>query len=156
MSKLNLIAEPGKQDITISRVFNAPRDLVFKTFLDPNLIPKWWGDTTVDKMEVRPGGMWRFVSGDGAGNQHCFHGFYHSIVAPERAVYTFEYEGMPGHVLLETVTFEEHEGKTTLMYKQVFQSVQDRDGMLGSGMEAGSTELLNRLEQLLENLKNSN
>lgn len=153
MSKLNLIAEPGKQEIFMTRVFDAPRELVFKAHTDPNLIPKWWGlrsnTTTVDKMEVRQGGLWRFVQRDADGNEFAFHGVYHAIVSPERLVHTFEFEGIPGHVLLETVTFEEHDGKTKLTDQSVFQSVEDRDGMLHSGMEGGAVETLDRLAELL-------
>jgi len=76
MSKTNIIAEPGKQEIVITRVFDAPRELVFKTITDPSLVPQWWGPkrftTTVDKMEVRPGGQWRFVQRDADGNEHAF------------------------------------------------------------------------------------
>ena len=74
---------------------------------------------------------------------------YHEIVAPERLVYTFEFEGMPGRVLLETVTFEEQGGKTKLTDKSVFQTVEDRDGMLQSGMEEGAAESMDRFVELL-------
>ena len=153
MQKTNLTAEPGKQEIVITRVFDAPRDLVFKTYTDPNLVPQWWGPknltTTVDKMDVRPGGVWRFVHRDAKGNEYAFHGVYHESMPPERLVYTFEFEGIPGHVLLETVTFEEHDGKTRLTDKSVFQTVEDRDGMLRSGMEQGAAETMERFAELL-------
>ncbi|MDB5079299.1 MAG: ATPase [Chloroflexi bacterium] len=154
MSKINLIAEPGKQEIIITRVFNAPRELVFKTFTDPASIPNWWGPgyltTTVDQMEVKFGGVWRYLQQEPDGSKYGFKGVYHDIVAPERLVYTFEFEGMPGHVMLETVTFEEQEGKTLLKEIAVFQSVEDRDGMLQSGMESGATESMDRLAELVE------
>lgn len=98
-------------------------------------------------MEVRPG--WRFVQRDYDGNVYAFHGVYHEIVPPERLVYTFEFEGMPGHVLLETVTFEEHDGKTKLTDTSVFQTVEDRDGMLKLGMEEGAAETMDRLAEYL-------
>lgn len=154
MPKLNIIAEPGKQEVIMTRVFNAPRELVFKTYTDPKAIPAWWGPksltTIVDKMELKPGGLWRYVQRDNEGNEYAFRGVYHAITAPEQLVYTFEFEGMPGHVLLETVTFEEKDGKTTLTDSSVFQSVADRDGMLSSGMEEGSNESMNRLAELVE------
>lgn len=153
MNKMNLKAEPGKQEVVITRDFDAPRELVFKAFTDPKSIPQWWGPrayaTIVDKMEVRAGGLWRFINRDTAGNEYGFHGVYHSIEAPERLVYTFEFEGTPGHVLLETVTFEEQDGKTKITDRSVYQSVEDRDGMVQSGMESGSAETLDRLEELL-------
>lgn len=154
MSKLNIIAEPGKHDITMTREFNAPRDLVFKAYTDPKLVPEWWGPsyltTVIDKMEVKPGGLWRYVQRDNDGNEYGFHGVYHDITAPERIVYTFEWEGMPGHVLLETITFEEKDGKTLMTDSSIFQSVADRDGMLSSGMEGGAKESMDRLAALVE------
>jgi len=153
MSKSAIAIEPGKQEIVMTRTFDAPRELVFKTMMDPTLIPQWWGPsyltTTVDEMEVRPGGKWRYLQRDPQGNEHAFHGVYHDITAPERMVCTFEYEGVPGHVLLETVTQEEVDGKTTMTEQSVFQSVADRDEMVQSGMESGATEMLDRLAQLL-------
>jgi uncharacterized protein YndB with AHSA1/START domain len=153
MTKSDYTIEPGKQEIVMSRTFDAPCDLVFKTMTDPNLIPQWWGPryltTTVDEMEVRPGGRWRYVQRDPQGNEHAFHGVYHDITAPERLVCTFEYEGVPGHVLLETVTLEEVDGKTKMTDQSVFQSVADRDGMVQSGMESGATEMMDRLGELL-------
>ncbi len=154
MAKANLIAEPGKQEIIMSRVFDAPRELIFKVMTDPKHIPQWWGKRTqttiVDKMDVKPGGLWRFVQRDQQGNEFAFHGVYHSITAPERVIDTFEFEGMPGHVILETMTLEaQANGKTRLTVSSVFQSVADRDGMLSSGMEEGSNESYDRLEELL-------
>ena len=131
--------------------------MVFKAYTDPALIPKWWGPsgfpTTVDKMEVRPGGVWRFVQRGQDGKEYAFNGVYREIVPPERLVQTFEFEGMPGHVLLQTATFEDHGGKTKLTITALFQSVEDRDVMLKTGMEQGATETLDRLAELLENQK---
>jgi uncharacterized protein YndB with AHSA1/START domain len=153
---LKLVAEPGKHDIVTSREFNAPRDLVFKAFTDPTLLPKWWGPTrmttTIDQMEVRMGGIWRYVLRDLAGNESGFHGVYHEVLASKRLVFTFEWEGMPGHVLLETVTFAAHDGKTLVTDSSIFQSVADRDGMLRSGMEEGTNESYDRLDDLLANV----
>ena len=154
MTKADLIAEPGKHEIIMSRVFNAPRDLVFKVMTNPAHLPQWWGPrsttTTIDQMDVRAGGLWRFVQRDAQGNEFAFHGVYHQITAPERIVNTFEFEGMPGHVVLETLTLEaQAERKTKLTVSSVFQSVQDRDGMVSSGMEEGSNESYDRLEELL-------
>ena len=92
MTKANLIAEPGKHEMIIARVFNAPRELVFTTMTDPTLIPQWWGQrnttTIVDKMDVQAGGLWRYVQRDQQGNEFAFHGVYHSITVPERVVDT--------------------------------------------------------------------
>lgn len=155
MGKTNITAEPGKNEIVITRVLDAPRELVFKTITDPNLIGRWWGParftTIVDKMEVKPGGLWRYVQGDTEGNEYGFHGVYHEITSPERIVQTFEFEGMPGHVSLETVRLEDEGGKTRWTSIAVYQSLEDRDGMVQSGMESGARELMERLATLVEN-----
>ena len=153
MAKTTIIAQPGKQEVFETRVFDAPRELVFKLYMDPNLRSQWWGPasltTQVEVMDVRPGGIWRIVQHDPEGNEFGFHGVFHLIDAPARVVQTFEFEGMPGHVLLETVLFEALDGKTKLTAQSVFQSVEDRDGMIQSGMEQGSSESMDRLQTLL-------
>src|SRR5689334_5569462 len=133
MTKLKVIAEPGKHDIVMTRELNAPRELVFKAMTDPALILKWWGPkqytTIVDKMDVRVGGIWRYIQRNTNGDEHIFSGVYHEITSPDRLVYTFEYEGAPGHVSLETVTLAERDGKTLITDSLVFQSIADRDAM---------------------------
>ena len=155
MAGLNLVVEPGRQEIIGTWEFDAPRDLVFKAFTDPKAIPQWWGPrgltTTVDKMDVRKGGMWRFVQRDESG-EYAFNGVYH-LVTPERMVYTFEWEGLPGHILLETVTLEERGGRTIMTDQSVFQSVADRDGMVANGMEEGGRQTMERFAELLERLR---
>jgi uncharacterized protein YndB with AHSA1/START domain len=154
--KTEYTIEPGIQEMTITRVFDAPRELVFKVMTDPDLVPKWWGprelSTVVDKMDLRPGGGWRFVQRDTAGNEYGFHGVYHLIDPPARVVQTFEFEGAPGHVVMETMTLEEFDGKTRLLQHSVFQTVADRDAMVQSGMEKGSTESMDRLAEILADL----
>jgi uncharacterized protein YndB with AHSA1/START domain len=156
MAKLNLVAEPGMHALSMTRDFNAPRALVFKAMTDPTLIPRWWGPkgytTSVDKMEVRMGGIWRYVQRDADGNKFAFRGVYHQITPPERLVYTFEWEGLPGHILLETVTLEERGGKTTVTDSSVFQSVEDRDGMIQQGMEDGANDSWDLLAELLKTM----
>jgi uncharacterized protein YndB with AHSA1/START domain len=154
-----ITAEPGKQEILITREFDAPRELVFKACTDPQLIPQWWGprnlSTEVDKLDLRPGGQWRFLNRDAQGNEYGFHGVYHEVLAPERIIDTFEFEGLPekGHVTLETMKLEELPGgRTRLIAQSVFQSVADRDGMLQSGMEAGVHDTYDRLAELLKKM----
>jgi len=154
MTKTDFIAEPGVQEITLIREFDAPRELVFKTFTNPELFPEWWGPgyltTTVEQMTLRPGGAWRVVQRDPEGNVYAFKGFYHHIQPPERLVYTFEFEGASGHILLETVTFEALPGgRTRITDQSVFQSVEDRDGMMAEDMESGAIETMERLAGLL-------
>jgi len=157
MTKSNTIVEPGKHEIIMTRVFNAPRELVFKVMTDPALIPQWWGPrnytTIVDKMDVQAGGLWRYIQRNQQGDEFAFHGVYHSITPSERVIDTFEFEGMPGHVILETMTMEsEADDKTKVTVSSVFQSVADRDGMLSSGMEAGANESYDRLDHLLASM----
>ena len=141
----------------LERVFDAPRELVFKVMTDPKHIAQWWGPrqytTIVDKMEVKAGGLWRYIQRGKDGSEFGFHGVYHSITAPECVVDTFEFEGMPGHVIMETSTYEAlPDGKTKLTVSSVFQAVADRDGMLQSGMEDGSNESYDRFDELLATL----
>ncbi|HEY4384930.1 MAG TPA: SRPBCC domain-containing protein, partial [Ktedonobacteraceae bacterium] len=93
-NKTIVTAEPGKQEMIITREFDAPRELVFQAFTDPELVPQWWGprrlSTLVDKMDVRSGGLWRFINQDLDGNEYGFHGVYHEVCAPERIIDTFE------------------------------------------------------------------
>ena len=148
---------PSDREIGMTRVFNAPRELVYQAHTDPNQIPRWWGPrrmtTTVDTLDVRPGGAWRFFQRDPEGNEYGFRGEFREVAPPERLVYTFEFEGMPGHILVETITFEEHDGKTTVSTTSVFDSIEDRDGMLESGMESGAIESWDRLAELVESLR---
>ena len=158
MSKPEIIVNPGSLEIVTKMTFNAPRELIFKAYTDPDLIPQWYGPrfltTEVDKLEARPGGQWRFLNRDDEGNVYAFHGVYHDVVAPERIVQTFEYEGMPGHVTLETAVFEDlGGGKTRVAAQSVFQSVEDRDGMVASGMEVGINDGYDRMNELLASLQ---
>ena len=142
-------------EIVMTRVFDAPRKLVWEAYTDPKHIPHWWGpreDTTVvDKMDVRPGGVWRFIIRDSNGNELAFSGVYREVTPPSRLVSTFEVEGR--HVSVDTLTLVEHRGKTRMTVHGPFQSREDRDGMIDSGMEAGFAETLDRLAELLETLK---
>lgn len=123
---------PSDREIVGSRVFDAPKDLVFKTYTDPTLMPEWWGParykTTVDEMDLRPGGAWRVVlRGDEV--QHAFSGEFREVVPPERLVFTFNYEPMPGHEAVETITCEEERpGQTKVTDRLYFQNREDRDG----------------------------
>ena len=104
-------------------------------------------------MDVRPGGVWRYVQRDAAGNTYAFHGVYHEVRSPECIIDTFEYEGAPGHVSLETLILEDLGGRTKWTARSVFQTVEDRDAMLKSGMEEGVYETMDRLAELLGKLK---
>jgi uncharacterized protein YndB with AHSA1/START domain len=158
--KADFTAEPGKQEIIIIREFNAPRVLVFKAFTDKKLYAQWLGPRgytmKIVRFEPKSGGGWRYVQKDQNGKEFGFHGVYHEILPPERMIDTFEFEGLPkkGHVSFETAKFEELPGgKTKLIIQTIFQSVQDRDAMIQSGMEGGMNESFSRLDELLTTLK---
>jgi uncharacterized protein YndB with AHSA1/START domain len=156
MAKTQIIAAPGMPQILITREFNAPRDLVFRAYTDPELIVQWLGPhgttTKVDRYEVRDGGMWRYISLDADGVEYGFHGVFHGTPSPDGIVQTFEFEGWPGHVSLETATFEERAGRTLVRLNSVYQSVEDRDQMVESGMEQGVNDGYERLDDLLARL----
>ena len=157
MPKTEYVIEPGKQEITSTVILDAPRELVFKAYTDPKLFARWWGPRRykieVDKFDSRRGGEWRVVHVGEDGSRHGFRGVNHDVVAPERIVATFEYEGVPGHVALQTATFEPLGNKTRIVAQNVFQSVADRDGMVASGMQEGSDASYDRLAELLAKLQ---
>lgn len=154
MGETEIVIEPGRQDIIMTRVFDAAPDVVFRAMTDPDVIANWWGpreyETVIDHAEARTGGSWRFGNRDCDGNAHWFKGVYHDVVPNERVVQTFEYEGVPGHVSLETTTLEEVGGRTRYRAVSVFQSVEDRDAMVKSGMEGGARDTMDRLAEIVE------
>ncbi len=147
---------PSDREIAMTRVFDAPRELVFEAHTSCEHTRRWWGQRnstmSVCEMDFRPGGSWRFVLRDTDGNEFGFRGEFREIVPPERIVWTFEFEGMPGHIAVETLSLSERDGKTTLTSTSVFDSVEDRDGMLKSGMEEGARETWERLAEHLVTL----
>jgi uncharacterized protein YndB with AHSA1/START domain len=150
------LTTPTEREIRVERVFDAPRDRVFAVYTDPELIPEWWGphDTTtvVDRMDVRAGGGWRFVVRSSDGTETGFRGTYREVTPPERIVQTFEWEGMPGHVSVETATLEDLGDRTKVTTTSIFHTTEERDGMLASGMEGGMNETYARLDDLLARL----
>lgn len=147
---------PSDREILLTRVFDAPRELVFEAHSKPEHVRRWWGprryELAVCEMDFRPGGTWRFVQRDTEGNEYGFHGEYREIVRPERLAYTFEYEGAPGQVSVETITFDEDEGRTLATNLVVFPTPEARDAMIASGMESGAAESMDRLEEYLRSL----
>ncbi|HUO71122.1 MAG TPA: SRPBCC family protein [Solirubrobacteraceae bacterium] len=151
-----ILTTPTDREIRIERIFEGPRDRVFAAMSDPKLIPEWWGPrgttTIVDQMDVRPGGSWRFLVRDREGAETAFRGTYREVTPPERLVQTFEWEGMPGHVSVETATFDDLGERTRLTMTSLFHTTEERDGMLGSGMEGGMNETYIRFDELLARL----
>jgi len=153
MPKRSLVAEPKQHSIVATTIFTAPREIVFKIMTDPETIPLWWGPrsctTTVDKMDPWSGGSWRYVVNSPKGDEWAFHGVYHTIEAPLRNIFTYEYEGLPGKVSLESTMYEDHDGGTLVTPTSVFQSIEDRDEMMQSDWQEGENEAMDRLEELL-------
>lgn len=156
MATTQIIAEPGVPQIVITREFDAPRELLFRAHTDPELLVQWLGPRaltmTIDRHDARDGGTWRFIHRDADGNEYAFHGVFHGTPSPDGIVRTFEFEGAPGHVSLETATFEERGGRTLLRMNAVYQSVEDRDAMVQSGMEDGVNDSMERLDELVARL----
>lgn len=155
MSKTTFTIMRDERKVVMERTFDAPREAVFEAFIDPNAIPKWWGPrnytTTVEEMDVRVGGVWRFLVRDDRGNEHGFHGAYRKIDPPKLLSCTFNFEDIPGdHELIQTWTFEDLGGRTKVTSTATYAKVDDLDGMVASGMEWGATESWNRLAELVE------
>jgi uncharacterized protein YndB with AHSA1/START domain len=152
MAEPTIVAEPGSPLVHASRTFDAPRELVFRAFVDPELVARWLGPhgttITIERYEARDGGRWRYVHSDEQGT-YGFHGVFHGDPSVDGIVQTFEYEGWPGKVSLDTTSFEEHEGRTTVHMRAAFVSVEDRDAMVDAGMADGIREGYERLEELL-------
>lgn len=142
------MTEPGSTttdlDLTITRVFDAPRELVFDAWTDPDQLVKWWGPTgftgTSCTVKLAEGGRWRFCMRNSAdGVEHWAGGVYHEIKRPERLVFSFAWEepkGTPGHDTLVTITFDDRDGKTEMTFHQaIFQTVEDRVGHEGGWRE---------------------
>ena len=148
-------AEPGGSQIITTRLLPAPPETVFQAFTNPDLIAQWWGprqyETIIDEYEPRRGGCWRFIhkSDDG---EYGFRGVIHELLLNERITQTFEFEGMPGHVVLEQLKLAPEGDGTRVTTVSAFTSVEDRDGMVNSGMEGGLTESYDRLEELVQKM----
>lgn len=142
-----------KLESTMERVFDAPRELLWKAHTDKEIIGKWWGprkyETIVDTYEPHVGGKWKMIHTDN-GEEHVFYGDFTEIVEPEKISWTFTYAPYPDSVINETITFTEVEdGKTKLMTVSHYPSIQALEGMLGSGMEEGANETWDRLEEVI-------
>jgi uncharacterized protein YndB with AHSA1/START domain len=158
-NKTVVTAEPGKQELFITREFDAPRELVFKAHVDRDLYVQWLGPReltmTIEKWEPYGGGSYRYTH-ERDGHKYAFFGVNHEVLEPERIIGTFEFDGLPerGHVILGTLKFEELPGgRSRIVSQSVFQSVADRDGMVQSGMERGVSEGYEKLDELLSQKK---
>jgi uncharacterized protein YndB with AHSA1/START domain len=157
MTKTELVAKPGVPQIVVKREFNAPPEVIYRAYVEPDLVKQWLGprdyEMSIEEYDVRNGGKWRYIHRDGQGNEYGFHGVFHGSASVARGiVQTFEFEGAPGNVSLDTATFENRDGKTLLKMNSVFQSVEARDAMIASGMEDGLNQSLDRLDELIATL----
>jgi uncharacterized protein YndB with AHSA1/START domain len=155
-NKVKVIAEPGKQETFVMREFDAPRELVYKAHTDPKLYVQWLSphgyEMILETFEPVNGGKYRYIHKDKAGNEYGFHGTFHAM-SIDNMVQTFEFEGYPDHVSLDTMTLEELPGgRTKATIHSVFQSVSDRDSMIQNGMEKGMSEGYERLDDILKEL----
>lgn len=144
----------GDREIHVEREFDAPRDRVFAAYTDPELIPQWWGPrgttTIVDELDAATGGKWQFRMPNPDGGEIVFRGVFREVTPPERIVQTFEWDGMPGYVSVDTAVFEDlGDGRTRVVSDSIFHTPEERDGMLESGMEKGMNETYERLDELL-------
>jgi uncharacterized protein YndB with AHSA1/START domain len=145
-------AVPGDRETVVERIFNAPRDVVWRAFTTPELVAQWWGrgnKLVIEELDLRPDGRWRFVehADDGI---YGFEGRYREITPPERLISTFGWDGMTGHIIVDTTTFEDlGDGRTKVISRSLFDSMQERDAMLDLGMETGLAQSYTALDRLL-------
>jgi uncharacterized protein YndB with AHSA1/START domain len=153
---IRLTAEPGTPLVSFEREVAAPRELVYRAYTEPELLAQWLGPRRltmrVDELDVRHGGAWRYVSIDTDGTEYGFRGVFHGTPSPDRITQTFEFDGAPGHVSLDTLVLEDRGGRTLIRTTSVHQSVEARDAMIASGMEGGVVEGFEQLDELLARL----
>jgi uncharacterized protein YndB with AHSA1/START domain len=154
MGTSKITAEPGSLQILVEREFDAPAEVLFRAHIDPELLKQWMGpdglSMEIPTFEPRDGGRWDWVFTGPDGDVQRFHGVTHGTPSVENGIMgTFEWLGLPGHVSFQTMTFEEHDGRTTLRSNSVFQTLEDRDGMIASGMESGMNQGYAKLDKLL-------
>jgi uncharacterized protein YndB with AHSA1/START domain len=144
---------PADDQILITREFDAPRHLVYRAWTTPELVRRWWhakrGEMTSAEIDLRVGGRWRYVMVASGGFEVAFHGEYREIVPNERLVSTEVFEGMPDAPALDTTTFTEVDGRTTLSILVQHTSREHRDAHIESGMEDGLQDAMDLLEQVV-------
>lgn len=146
------VTTPGDRDIHIERIVNAPRSRVWRAFMDPQQVAQWWGrgnKVVIEKHEPQRGGHWRYVEHSDHG-QHGFEGRFREVTPEERIVRTFEWDGMPAHVIIESLSLEDlGDGRTKVVMTSLFHTKEERDGFVASGMEEGLNESFAALDRLL-------
>jgi uncharacterized protein YndB with AHSA1/START domain len=154
-----VVTLPSDTQILITREFDAPKDLVYKAYTTPELIKRWWsgdrGEVTSAEVDLRVGGSWRYVMTAYGQFEVAFHGTFREIIPNERIVCTEVYEDMPNAEALDTATFTEANGRTTLTILVQHQTKENRDVHINSGMEGGMNEAFDHLEQVAQSLRSS-
>jgi uncharacterized protein YndB with AHSA1/START domain len=153
MNETTITAQPGTPFIDVVREFDAPRERVFRAWTDPELVPQWLGPRSLTMKllayDASPGGSYRYIHADEHG-EYGFHGVFHNVVRDELIIQTFEYDGAPNQVSLDTTTFEDVGGGRTRVHGHtVYMTVENREAMIASGMEHGLRESMQRLEEVL-------
>ena len=151
---LTVTAPEGVPFIDFEREFDAPVAAVFNAHKDPELIKQWLGprgyEMEIDHFDFRTGGGYRYIHRDPDGQEYVFNGVFHTVRENEFAIQTFEFEGFPDVVSIESMTFEDlGNGRTRLRGHSVYPSQEARDGMVGSGMEGGMSDGYEQLDELL-------
>lgn len=150
------VSLPSDLEIVLTRIFDAPRSLVFECLTKPEHVRQWWGckefSMTVCEIDFRVGGSWRYAINGPDGSEHGFHGVFREIVAPERIIQTAIFEMFPENETIQTITLIEKEGKTTLVCSALYPSLEARNAVIASGMETGARESYDRLEEVIYKL----
>lgn len=146
------LTTPSDRELRIERIFDAPRPRVWRAITEPELVKQWWGrgnPLTVERMEVERGGHWRFVEHSDHGD-HGFEGRFREVVPPEKLSMTFEWDGAPGHTVVQTMTLEDlGDNRTRMVCTSMFFTKDDLDGMMSAGMEGGMNESYQALDRVL-------
>jgi uncharacterized protein YndB with AHSA1/START domain len=155
VSKPNVEITREDRAFVMTMVFDAPREIVWRVYTNPAAIPRWWGPrrltTMVDKMDVRVGGEWRYIQTDADGNAYAFHGVYTTVDAPNLLVSTFEFEGMPGQVMTDSVAFEAlPDGRTQVVARSSVASHEAIEALVQPSMEEGALETWERFGETLQ------
>lgn len=151
----SVLVMPSDREVLVERIFGAPRDAVWRAFTQPELIAQWWGrgnELVIERLQVERGGRWRFVehADDGV---HGFEGRFREVTPRERLVWTFEWDGMPGHVAVETTTLEDAgDDRTKVISRSLFHTPAERDATLSTGFQNGLDQSYAALDRLLARL----
>lgn len=151
MSKTKFEVDKDKLEVRITRLYNATPERLWRAYTDPDELMQWWRNTTIDTLEFKVGGAWRFIDhGKNNDEEHAFRGEFKEIDEPHKIVRTFEYEPWAGHVMTESVTFEPQNGQTLVTTVSKYANLDDLEGMVQSGMEKGATAGMERIAALVE------